>query len=525
MSRLNYFIIGLTTLCAASCRTAMQTDQQPSADCISARYSAAPDDWGFRYLPVVVQDSVKGGRMMISRDWFSGHHILHIDGRQVGLEWEARLAAERSGKARMDFFIHVPRPAHGRKWSLTVTPVAEVDSRVTALQPVQVGPDSFDDHKSPYTQTSDDRYRILAVSVNPDRTTYHYTGLIDLPQFSRILRVYLDASLHRSGEVRTLPVKDTLDYRIASLTDYCDMRTRHLVEERDSIFEKMLKTRISFRQGSASIDRNHPENRKSLQMLKDETRKMLDDRTRILQDITLTAACSPEGTQALNNHLGAARANAVKKLLILENILPEQTLKVNSLSENWSGLYERFAAMNLNVNKDSVITELKQIADADDRERVLAASYPGVYQILYHTVYPTLREVQLNCSFRSATGKIKVVTSQVDEPYMQALQWMMQWQYSKAIEVLHPYQDYNTAICLLCLDRNYEAAEVLRKLPSSAQTAYLLAIAYYRTGDMDQAARKLELSFRLDRRLMLRVGHDPEVDDLIRRYDLKYKFS
>lgn len=520
MIKYKILIVGLTACCLTSCNTAKRIEQIRNSERLSLHYDYVPDQWGFRYLPVVVQDSVRGGRMIISRDWYSGHHILQIDGDRRGLDFDAHLTSERNGKARIDYRIRVPRPLVRKWWPLSIVPIAETDGQAQILDTLRVTGKDF--QRSPFKIVQKDHEHGLVssqVSRGELSMTYSCSHLVNLPSFRKVLKVYLSAEVrNRVGDTYTLPVKDTLIFRIGSLADYCDTRNRYLTREVDSVYEKTIASRLSFRQGSSTLDKTDVSNRKNLQILTEQADSLLEDPEQILQQIMITAACSPEGSRTLNDRLGEARGRTVRKLLLLRKLLPKQTIQVSSVSENWDKLYKAILAMDPE-DGDKKVTLLQSVSDWDERETVLMQNYPELYRRLYTEVYPELREVQFKCRFRSATGKQHIVTDEIDQNYMQALQWMQDWQYDKAMEVLLPYKDINTAICHLCLHQNEKAAQLLEQLDQDANTLYLLAIAYQRMEKHQQAASVLQRSFALDNSMKLRIAHDPEIRELITTFD------
>lgn len=517
MAELKYWIVGLAACCLSSCNTARRIENASHNGQLSLHYDYAPDEWGFRYLPVVVQDSVRGGRMTISRDWFSGHHILQIDGENIGIGWDAHLTGERMGRATVDYSIRVPRPLINKRWTLHISPIAEVDGTQITLDSLVIRNTDFTDYPDEITLKDNPGDKVtFKISRGEQSLTCHCSHSVNLPSFRQLLRVYLTAGIQKrvGGTWHPLQSRDTLTCRIVSLADYCDKRPRYIVQEVDSVFEEVLSARISFRQGQSVLDKSNPDNQKNLHSLKNEAGRLIDDKAQILEQITLQAACSPEGSRAVNDRLGTARGHTVRKLLILEKILPQQTIQVSSVSENWDKLYKAILSMEPEEGK-LIVSKLQAIQDWDARETWLISAYPELYSKLYSDVYPDLREVQLRCRFRSANVKRHITTNQVDSSYMQALRWMEEWEYEKALNVLAFHRDINTAICYLCLNQNESAASLLRQLEPDASTLYLLAIAYQRMGKSLQAASILRRCFALDDRMRLRIERDPEIKELM----------
>jgi tetratricopeptide (TPR) repeat protein len=92
--------------------------------------------------------------------------------------------------------------------------------------------------------------------------------------------------------------------------------------------------------------------------------------------------------------------------------------------------------------------------------------------------------------------------------------------YEAAVALLRPYNDYNTAIAYLGLDRNQSALEILSREKPTASVNYLLAILYARLGDEQKAVDCFLRSCRQDPSFVHRGNLDPEISNLIKAYKL-----
>ena len=92
--------------------------------------------------------------------------------------------------------------------------------------------------------------------------------------------------------------------------------------------------------------------------------------------------------------------------------------------------------------------------------------------------------------------------------------------YEQALVYLTPYQDYNTAVAYVALDRNASAQAILRDLPRTPQVNYMLALLYAREGDDQQAVQHYVNACGQDRSYVSRGNLDPEISALIRKYAL-----
>lgn len=107
-----------------------------------------------------------------------------------------------------------------------------------------------------------------------------------------------------------------------------------------------------------------------------------------------------------------------------------------------------------------------------------------------------------------------------DSVYMQGLQAIRDREYERAVTLLRPYRDYNTAVAFCALDYNASALEVLEPMERTDKVLYLLAILYSRKGDDRNAVECYMKACRLNPALVHRGNLDPEIAGLIRRYGL-----
>jgi tetratricopeptide (TPR) repeat protein len=92
--------------------------------------------------------------------------------------------------------------------------------------------------------------------------------------------------------------------------------------------------------------------------------------------------------------------------------------------------------------------------------------------------------------------------------------------YERAIVLLGPYQDYNTAVTYTSMGRNVSALQILEKLEKTAQVNYLLGIIYAREGRIEEAVKHYMDSCRQNPQYIHRGNLDPEISDLIKAYNL-----
>ena len=92
--------------------------------------------------------------------------------------------------------------------------------------------------------------------------------------------------------------------------------------------------------------------------------------------------------------------------------------------------------------------------------------------------------------------------------------------YAAAIALLSPYNDFNTAVAYVGLDRNKNAMRILQKLERTAEVNYLLAILHSREDEPEKAVECYMRACKQNRSYVYRGNLDPEISLLIKTYGL-----
>ena len=186
----------------------------------------------------------------------------------------------------------------------------------------------------------------------------------------------------------------------------------------------------------------------------------------------------------------------IDSLLLPEQILPEQKSRYESLRDR----------------------------EPDARERLLQEE--SFYPHLREKLYPRLRTVRFGF-FLHRKGMLKdtVHTTVLDTAYMQGVQAIRDRDYERAVTLLRPYKDYNTAVAYCSLDYNASALSILETLPRDDKVNYLLAIVYSRRGDERSAVECYIRSCQQNPSMIHRGNLDPEISQLIRQYGLNQEPS
>lgn len=165
------------------------------------------------------------------------------------------------------------------------------------------------------------------------------------------------------------------------------------------------------------------------------------------------------------------------------------------------------------------LREKMEIRDPDGRE----ASFRRleIYPYLRKNIYPRLRMVRFDFHLhRKGMVKDTIHTTIPDTLYSQGVQALKDRDYERALALLLPYRDYNTAVAFLSLGRNHNAMEILEKLEQTPQTDYMKAVLYSRFGDGRNAVQHYMNACSADRSFVFRGSLDPEIATLIKHYNL-----
>jgi hypothetical protein len=340
----------------------------------------------------------------------------------------------------------------------------------------------------------------------------------------RLKKVYvsLEGSLYEKGEeILALPFPERLTFYISTLATFADdtPRYRLMILER-RVFDN-TKALIDFALGSSVVDTCLGDNASELKRVQDCIDDVVCRQEFGLDSLVVVASCSPEGAYRLNRRLSEARSKAV--MLYVRDYVPQQwkdSLRTSCVPENWEQLDKL-------VSSDTVLTEhlknriLEVIRSGDDpdvRERRLAGMKE--YKYMREKLYPQLRSVRFDFYLHRA-GMVKdtVHTTELDTVYMSGVEALKELDYKKAVEILRPYKDYNSALAFMSADYNHSALDVLGRLDDTdARVCYLKAMVLSRLGQIQEARKYFELALAYDPYLEHRANLDPEMYVLVNKY-------
>ncbi len=342
------------------------------------------------------------------------------------------------------------------------------------------------------------------------------------PHLKKVM-VSLDGRLYEGGEcVHEFPFPEELTFYISSLAGLVDdtpKYIRYILERR--VYDN-TKALIDFGQGSSEVDTTLRDNAAEMRRV----RKCIDDvvaRNDLeLDSLVIMASCSPEGALSLNRKLSRARSEAVCKYI--EDFVPEEwkdSLRTSEMPENWEQL-EKLLINDSTITETSrkrILAIITDMSDPDVAEYKL--SWLPEYRYLREKLYPQLRSVRFDFFMhRIGMQKDTVHTTELDTVYMAGVEAMKALDYKKAVAVLRPYDDYNSALAFMSADYNHSALDVLGRLDDTdPKVCYLKAMVLSRMEQHEEALKYYKLCLAYDPYMKYRANLDPEMHLLVKQYD------
>ena len=372
---------------------------------------------------------------------------------------------------------------------------------------------------------------------------YNYVQTIATRPRLRKVDIVLSGEIYESDkQLYSIPESDPLTFYISSVSGLTDQTERYLTKVIERHADANTSSRIDFKVGKSNIDLELGDNRRELGRIRRTLAALLENETYLLDSIIVTASASPEGRENLNWRLSRSRSEAISHYLdeqikVLQDSLDRnvrydesgrrvraERVRIPFISryngENWDRL-------DIMVDGDDYLTEgdksrydlLRRVPDLDGREALL--SRERFYPYLRDELYPKLRTVAFNFHMhRKDMVKDTIHTTVLDSTYMRGVNALLNMDYDQALDLLRPYEDFNTAIAYMGLDRDWSAMEILSKMYPSAPVNYLVAILNARMGNEEEAVARYLRACEQDSSYVHRGNLDPEISYLIKAYNL-----
>ena len=382
-------------------------------------------------------------------------------------------------------------------------------------------------------------------AVNGD-FIYNYVQTIATRPQLRKVDIWLSGSIWESDRlVYDVPRSGPLTFYISSISTLVDPRERYLKRVIERRVEANTACYVDFAQGRSEVIETLGNNAGEIGRIKGNLAELMENRTFDLDSIVVTASASPEGQLMANGALAQRRSEAVSRyfdsyirhyrdsldaesgFLVDEQgtvSRPREHTPIPFISRNGG---ENWTMLDALVERDETLSEaqkeeyrrIRGTADADRREKALSGT--SMYRYLRENLYPRLRTVRFDFHLhRKGMVKDTVHTTELDTLYMSGVQAIRDRDYKRALEILRPYQDYNTAVACCLLDYNASAMAILAPLERTPQVDYLLAILFSRRGEDEKAVQHYLDACRKEPSYRHRGNLDPEISALIKTYDL-----
>jgi tetratricopeptide (TPR) repeat protein len=390
--------------------------------------------------------------------------------------------------------------------------------------------------------------RLDTVMVNSEGDfIYNYVQTINTRPKLRRADIVLSGEIYEQDtKLYNVPRSEPLTFYISSIAAFVDNTERYMTKVVERRASANTECRIDFEVGKSDVKPELGENAAGIRRIETTLASLLENDTFDLDSVVISATASPEGTYAANGKLAQRRSESVSKYfqsymrhyadslveaagvsMDLDGTIMTQTKKVNvipltprCIPENWNDLYtlvENDVVMN--VDQKELFFKRFNTTNPDDREaRMRSDDY---YKYMREALYPQLRTVKFNFYLhRKGMVKDTVHTTVIDSTYMRGVQALRDMDYEAALALLRPYEDFNTAVAYMGMDRNRSAMKIISKMDNTPEVNYLMAILYSREGELDKAVECYVRSCKQNPSYVYRGNLDPEISVLIKMYGL-----
>ncbi len=342
--------------------------------------------------------------------------------------------------------------------------------------------------------------------------TYRYVQDLPATRDMRRLRMCFAGSVHSYGNtLYRFNAPDTLTWYVSSLTQMADTSAVYRKQTLARDVEASTLAFIEFEKGSWTIDTTLGNNADELERIRREFDSLAVSKRFTADSVIICASCSPDGSYMVNQNLSHKRAESIMEYFS-SAIKNKVRMHTEHIPENWDLLKEHIIQDSNVRNKDQVLDVFSE-RYPDKREELLSKC--ADFKYIREKLYPLLRRIDF--TFRLHRRIYDTISTEIvpDEAYKEGIRSLMDRDFKKAVGLLRPYADINTAIAYLCMDYNASALSVLGELERNSRTNYLTALVYSRLGDERKAMEYFRSAIAEDPRLRFRASLDPEMERLL----------
>ncbi|WP_322932485.1 hypothetical protein VCM39_13145 [Bacteroides sp. CG01] len=554
-----YIHLVLLLIMVCSCRLTQKlenTDYRPQVNQPGKVTKNADTD--IKEESVVKEADGNSDEQIRTRDEKTGEDIVTVALSEVTVVARTKTVPERFGTVNLDFVVTVPKTLIDKRWMITLTPTLEKSGEKIELEDVSINGEIyrlFQEKGEAMYSTLADRYNFFTrdttriwdyfyrkynLQYNTDARldtvisagnnfNYYYTQEVATDE-SKSMDLYLTGNIFALDKsTYTLPQSDTITYFVSSMIQFLDNAPRFKRKIIERHAEANFSAHITFPVGRENIDENLNDNANEIAKVQDIIKQLTWSSEFIIDSINMTASASPEGSWRLNEVLAKRRAISLKSYFgrKLDDKKGVDTLfNAKWIAEDWKRVYDLIAMDNHISSKDAILQIITNEADPDKRELQIKNKFPVEYKYIRDSIYPALRVVDFQFNLhRSGMTQDTIHTTEPDTLYEKGRDLLKARKYKDALAILIEYGDYNAAIAYMSLGYDKPAYDILLKEKESANQEYLLAILCSRLKREEEAVRRFLHSCELDGSKVYRGALDPEINRLIRKYNLNKKID
>lgn len=343
-----------------------------------------------------------------------------------------------------------------------------------------------------------------------------YVQTLNAAKKMKKVRVAFDGGVFSwNKEVYRIPFADTLTYYVSSLVYFADTNPLYLKRIISRSVSLSTSAFIDFEAGRWNVDEKISNNTIEISRIKDNFDTILNNEEYIADSIIICATCSPEGSYRLNSLLAKKRGKSVESYFSDYLDSKEKPIRIISkeIPEDWERL-KRMISNDTSLRDTHKLLSSFDEDDLDKREKLLKKS--DEYNYLKDSLFPLLRRIDFTfCLSRKGMIKDTIHTTVVDENYMRGVKALEEKDYRKAMEILAPYRNINSAVAYMSLGYNYSALDILRGLRQTPDVKYMTAVVLGRIGEDEEAVESYESAVCEKPSLAFRGRLDPEICSLL----------
>ncbi len=359
----------------------------------------------------------------------------------------------------------------------------------------------------------------IVTNINGD-IKYSYIQTLNVNENIRKAEIRLSGGIYNiNSKIYEIPKSSPLTFYISSLSSLIDKKERFITK----IIERRATTNtacyIDFGASGYDIDPDLGNNRSELKRIMDKFRDLNGNNIYSIDSIIVIASCSPEGNYPFNLRLSKKRAKTIASYF--SNFLKDSiNFSSKNIAENWpmlEALVNKDTSLN-RADKESFFS--KSIVTDYDKREVSMHNEP-YYKYIRTKLYPKLRTVCFDIHLhRKGMIRDTIHTTEPDTVYANGVKAIIAHDYKRAVSILRPYKDFNTAVAFLTAGYDESAMSVLSSIKKDEKVEYLLAILYSRFGNKNKAVEYYLRACKKNRNYINRGNLDPEISALIQEYKL-----